>query len=151
MGPGTKFQPIIADDVASSGTAKRLILLSGKHYYTLAEALKERGGDEGLGLVRVEELSPFPTEALTELLSKQAAGTTVTWAQEEPANQGAWNHVRPRIDAILTKLGGGADGEAAPKTVSYAGRAAAPTTATGVGAWHKAQAAEIVRAALDPK
>jgi probable 2-oxoglutarate dehydrogenase E1 component DHKTD1 len=136
MGPGTKFQPVIADDVSS---AKHIILCSGKHYYTLSEAIAKQGV-EGTALVRVEELSPFPSAELEAVLSKSPSSAQVTWAQEEPGNQGAWTYVRPRLDCLLAKLGHGATG--------YAGRKAGATTATGVGAWHKAEAEAIVRDAL---
>jgi probable 2-oxoglutarate dehydrogenase E1 component DHKTD1 len=142
MGPRTRFQPVLADNVTD---AQRVVLCSGKHYYTLSDAIKERGGGDaaGISLVRVEELSPFPSAALAKVLAQHKPDAVVSWAQEEPENQGAWNFVRPRLDALLAARGA--------QPASYAGRKAAPTTATGVGAWHKAQTEEIVTAALGPK
>ncbi|KAL1409551.1 hypothetical protein Q8F55_003535 [Vanrija albida] len=137
MGPGTKFEPVIADKV--DGPVRKVLIVSGKHYYTLSDALQKAGATD-VGLVRIEELSPFPTAELTKAIESYPAGTAVTWAQEEPANQGAWSYVRPRIDAILKERGS--------EPIGYAGRRALPTTAVGVGAWHKAETEQIVRDAL---
>lgn len=117
-----------------------MVLCSGKHYYTLAEAIG-KNDIKDIAVVRVEELSPFPYEELEDVISAYGPTIPVVWAQEEPGNQGAWTYVRPRIDSVLSSMG------AMP--VQYAGRKAAATTAVGVGAWHKAEAAEIVRAALE--
>lgn len=136
MGPGTRFQPVIADDAPN---AKRVIMTSGKHYYTLADAIAKQKIDD-IALVRVEELSPFPYAEIEDALEKYTPGTPVTWSQEEPENQGAWTYVRPRLDGVLQKIGS--------SPARYAGRKACPTTATGVGAWHKAETEAIVSDAL---
>lgn len=138
MDAGTRFSPVLADPV--SGTASRVILCSGKHYYTLLEAAKSKEMDD-VALIRIEELSPFPSAQLADALAQHPPSTPVIWAQEEPANQGAWSFVRPRIDAILEDRG------SSPAT--YAGRKAGATTATGVGAWHKREMEEIVHDALE--
>lgn len=138
MGEGTRFAPVIADPV--EGMASRVIICSGKHYYTLLEAARAKEMDD-VAFIRVEELSPFPTTQLADALSQHPPSTPVIWAQEEPANQGAWGFVRPRIDAILEERG------STPAT--YAGRKACATTATGVGAWHKREMEEIVHDALE--
>ncbi|GMK58230.1 hypothetical protein CspeluHIS016_0502620 [Cutaneotrichosporon spelunceum] len=137
MAVGTRFQPVIADETEN---ASRVILCSGKHYYTLLEAANARGIDD-IAFIRVEELSPFPAAQVADALSRHPPSTQVVWAQEEPANQGAWSFVAPRLNRILEDRGG--------EPAEYAGRKASATTATGVGAWHKEEAAEIVAAALD--
>jgi len=137
MSPGTTFQPVISDNVAD---AKRIIMCSGKHYYTLADAIAKEGIKD-ISLVRLEELSPFPYAEVKAALANYSPDTKVTWAQEEPANQGAWAYVRPRLDEILAKRG--------QEPAAYAGRKASATTATGVGAYHKAEVEQIVRDALN--
>lgn len=137
MGEGTRFRPVIADQVDS---ASKVLLCTGKHYYTLREALdKEEVTD--VALVRIEELSPFPYEELEDALSQYPPSSPVVWAQEEPENQGAWNYIRPRVDKLLSDRGS--------EMVGYAGRRGGATTAVGVGAWHKKEAEEIVAAALE--
>ena len=134
MGPNTSFRSVL-DDPIRPAPPSRVILVSGKHYYTLADA----NGRDDAALVRIEELSPFPREELAKVLSRYDA--PVVWAQEEPENQGAWTYVRPRINEVLKGLN--------RDEVAYRGRSTCPTTAVGVGAWHKAEAEQIVRAAFE--
>lgn len=136
MGPGTKFQPVLID---AADNAQRVIVCSGKHYYTLKEAAN--ASNKPVTFIRIEELSPFPAAELKEALQAvKDENTPVIFAQEEPENAGAWSFVRPLLDAVLAELG------RSPST--YAGRKAGATTAVGVGAWHKAEAEAIVKAAL---
>ncbi|WVQ79042.1 oxoglutarate dehydrogenase (succinyl-transferring), E1 component [Cryptococcus sp. DSM 104549] len=142
MLPSTRFQAVL--DTPPKSQAERVVLCSGKHYYTLLEKAAA-AGREDVALVRIEELSPFPYAPLEEVLSKYlgASGVKkVVWAQEEPQNQGAWTYARPKIEGVLKKVGweGG---------LEYAGRKPGATTATGVGAWHKKEVEEIVRDALE--
>ena len=69
-----------------------MVLCSGKVYYDLAKARK----DQPVALVRVEELYPFPEEALkTQLERHQDA--EVVWVQEEPENMGAWHFMERNL------------------------------------------------------
>lgn len=94
-----------------------------------------------VALVRVEELSPFPRKDLKEVLEKYD-NAHIVWAQEEPETQGPWTYVRPRVEDLLRGLG-------RETFIRYAGRRTAATVATGVGAWHKAEVAEILKYALE--
>jgi 2-oxoglutarate decarboxylase len=81
----------VLDDPAQpdQGTVRRVVLCFGKLYYELARA-RERGGAQGVALVRVEQLYPLPGAELAEVLGRYPAAATLVWAQEEPANMGAW-------------------------------------------------------------
>ena len=50
-----------------------------------------RKGTSDVAVVRVEQLYPWPDEQLAAVLSRYAQATEVVWAQEEPANMGAWD------------------------------------------------------------
>ena len=50
---GTSFLPVLSDPVADPAMVKRLIFLSGKHYYTLAKERENRGLND-VALVRLE-------------------------------------------------------------------------------------------------
>jgi probable 2-oxoglutarate dehydrogenase E1 component DHKTD1 len=141
MGPGTRFEPVLEGEHNTS-QAKNLVLCSGKHYYTLLEALTAAGKTDQTSLVRVEELSPFPREKLQEVMGRYTAVEQVVWAQEEPANQGAWTYVRPRIEGVIRSLG-------LNLPLGYAGRKEGATTATAVGSWHKREVEELVKAVVD--
>jgi 2-oxoglutarate dehydrogenase E1 component len=97
------FRQII-DDPALDEDAKRevdrLVLCSGKIYYDIVghEAYKDV---EGVAVVRLEQLYPFPVAAYDELLSRYPTISEVVWAQEEPQNMGAWRAIRHRLEEGL--------------------------------------------------
>lgn len=138
MEEGTQFQPVLDSHVEPSH-AKRLIFCSGKHYYTLSERLA-KDGNTSATLVRIEELSPFPYNETRQVLEKYK-DAEVVWAQEEPRNQAAWPHVRPRLEDLLKDLGRDAQ-------IRYAGRKEAATVAVAVGEWHKKEVEDIINQAL---
>ncbi|WWC87694.1 oxoglutarate dehydrogenase (succinyl-transferring), E1 component [Kwoniella dendrophila CBS 6074] len=141
MTPGTTFQPIL--ETSSSSSAKKVILCSGKHYYTLLEALSksDKKSSSNISMVRIEELSPFPYSELERGLSKYKNMEEIIWAQEEPFNQGPWSYVKPRIEDVLDQIG-------YKGNIKYAGRKSGATTAVAVGEWHKKEVDEIIKAAL---
>ncbi|KAI2648519.1 putative 2-oxoglutarate dehydrogenase E1 component DHKTD1, mitochondrial [Labeo rohita] len=115
MAPGTSFKP-------------RILFCSGKHYYALLkhrETLPE--AEKNTALIRVEELCPFPTEALQQELNKYTNAKEFIWSQEEPQNMGCWSFVSPRFEKQLAcKL----------RLVS---RPALPAPAVGIGTLHHQQ------------
>ena len=136
------FQRILSDPNApADGDVKRLVLCSGKVFYDLAEA-RDMGGDAGTTIVRVEQLYPFPSDALARRIARMPALETVVWAQEEPRNNGAWSFVEPLIEETLKQAG------KAPMRAAYAGRRASAATATGLMKNHARQQAALVAEAL---
>jgi 2-oxoglutarate dehydrogenase E1 component len=115
---------------------RRLLLCSGKVYYTLEEAREEHAFDD-VAIVRLEQLHPFPFEALGEVLGRYGT-KDVVWVQEEPWNQGAWFFVQDRIRRILPS---GA-------ALRYVGRHEAASPATGSFRLHGEEEAEFVREAF---
>jgi 2-oxoglutarate dehydrogenase E1 component len=100
---------------------------------------RERGRDD-VALVRVEQLYPFPAEALRAVLARHAGAGEVCWAQEEPANQGAWWFVRPLISPLLR-----------PEVrFAYIGRAESASVATGSHPIHAAEEQAILEQVLEP-
>jgi 2-oxoglutarate dehydrogenase E1 component len=67
----------------------RIVLCSGKIFY---ELLTRRQDDQinNVSILRLEQLYPFPEEALKEELAKYPNAKDFVWCQEEPINQGAW-------------------------------------------------------------
>jgi 2-oxoglutarate dehydrogenase E1 component len=148
IGPGTHFRRVLreTDDLVSDAKVKRLVLCSGKVYYDLLEARRERGIDD-VAILRIEQLYPWPRDNLT----RQLAGYTnaeVVWCQEEPANMGAWNFVMRRLEYVLEDL---AKGDRAPRRPIYVGRAASASPATGSLKVHNAEQALLVDQALSHK
>ena len=136
------FHRVLSDPKgAADETTTRLVLCSGKVYYDLAEA-RDAAGDTGTQIVRLEQIYPFPGDALAARIARMPKLETVVWTQEEPKNNGAWFFVEPLIEQTL------ADAGKAPMRPSYAGRAASAATATGLMKNHTRQQAALVAAAL---
>jgi 2-oxoglutarate dehydrogenase E1 component len=85
-----------AEPGTGAGPIRRLILCSGKLYYELA-ARRAELGLQGLVLVRVEQLYPFPREALAGVLDRYRQAQALLWAQEEPENRGALSYMRREL------------------------------------------------------
>jgi 2-oxoglutarate dehydrogenase E1 component len=136
MDAGTIFHRVL-DDLAPCDQDKirRLVLCTGKVYYDLLEAREKEGRDD-VYLLRVEQLYPFPGDAVAEYVSRFPHLEEIVWAQEEPKNAGAWTFVEPLIE------------EALGRRPLYAGRAAAAATATGLMRRHNAEQAKLIAEAL---
>ncbi|MGH2461769.1 MAG: 2-oxoglutarate dehydrogenase E1 component [Chloroflexota bacterium] len=97
-----QFQTVL-DDLASRARAAeitRLILCSGHVYVDLA-ASPLRGEHPETAIARVEQLYPFPFDALREVVEGYPRRREVIWVQEEPLNMGAWTFAEPRIARVL--------------------------------------------------
>lgn len=136
MGEGTTFQKVIDEKI---GSAKRVIFCSGKHYYTLKQAREERGLDDKIALIRVEELAPFPAVEISKIIEKHeklSSQSDFYWAQEEPRNAGAFSFIEPRFRNLFNV------------NLNYAGRDTLPCPAVGIGSMHKQQLKQILDDAL---
>jgi 2-oxoglutarate dehydrogenase E1 component len=144
---GGTFQPVL-DDPATTGAVemgvaldrtavKRLVLCSGRVFYTLVDGRRERGADT-VALVRVEQLYPFPGRELEALLASYPNLQQVYWVQEEPWNMGAWHTMYRRLRRIVP----------AGCTLEYVGRPEAASPATGVFRVHQQEERDLVQNAL---
>ena len=136
------FMRLLSDTNPAPDTeTRRLVLCTGKVAYDLIEA-RDAAGDKNTQIVRVEQLYPFPTDALATRLKRMTALEEVVWCQEEPRNNGAWFFVEPYIEEAL-KLAG-----RAPMRARYAGRKAAASPATGLAKRHLAEQGALIADAL---
>jgi 2-oxoglutarate dehydrogenase E1 component len=95
------FRPVIGEvDNIDATRVNRVILCSGKVYFDLLDARREREIDD-VAIVRIEELYPFPSSLVAEQLSQYVNAYEVTWCQEEPLNQGAWQFVNPYLSDLI--------------------------------------------------
>ncbi|MDJ0738387.1 MAG: 2-oxoglutarate dehydrogenase E1 component [Gammaproteobacteria bacterium] len=135
------LQVVLPDvDELARERVRRIVLCSGKVYYDLLAARRERAIDD-IALVRVEQLYPFPRRPLAELLSACGAASELVWCQEEPRNQGAWYQIQHHL-RVLT-----GDGQ----SLGYAGRAPSASPACGDAALHRAQQRALVDTALSER
>jgi len=128
------FQPVLRDPLVEAHRAERVVLVSGKLYYDLVKEREAWGLGERVALVRVEELCPFPFDALREAL--RGAGE-VRWVQEEPRNQGAWTHVAPRAAQVIGR------------PLVYHGRREDAVPAPGVGKLYRTQQEAVIKGAFE--
>jgi 2-oxoglutarate dehydrogenase E1 component len=142
MGPGTSFHRVIGETetIMPDEAVRRVVLTSGKVYFDLAKARAEKG-DRSVALVRLEQLYPFPSKALADVL-RRYPHAEVVWCQEEPQNMGAWGFVDRRIERVLAGL------DVAAKRPRFVGRAEAASPATGLFKRHQQEQAQLVDDAL---
>ncbi len=142
LAPGTRFHRILEDVELPSSPAKarQLVLCSGKVYYDLLEKREQLGGVD-VHLLRLEQLYPFPTDALAKILARYKSARLV-WCQEEPRNMGAWSFVRERIEQVAEEAG------CRHPEPRYVGRRDYASPATGNHERHVAQQQRLVEEAL---
>ncbi len=131
----TRFQRIKMEEtpVCSLEEAEKVVLCSGKVYYDL---LQRRKQEKKLGrltyIIRIEQLYPFPLDALVRAgVGKKA----LKWCQEEPENMGAWRFV----ERILREEFG---------SLTYVGRKEAASPATGQRQVHYQEQEAFLKEAL---
>ncbi len=135
---GSSFHRVLyCDELPSDAKdARQLVLCSGKVYYDLVEE-REKRGVRDVHFLRLEQLYPFPADALAELLVPYKQCHLV-WCQEEPRNMGAWLHVEDLIEEVAREVG------CEHPVVSYAGRISSASPATGFVGDHKAEQARLL-------
>lgn len=142
----TRFIPFFPDESVAEAHASsitRLIFCSGQIYYALLRE-KQLKTLNHVGIARIEQLSPFPFNAvLAEVQRFGSSLREIVFAQEEAQNVGAWTHVAPRIATALAKS---AQHIATP--VEYAGRPPNAAIATGFKRQHEAEEQELLQQAL---
>jgi 2-oxoglutarate dehydrogenase E1 component len=133
------FQPVIDDLAADRSGIRRLALCSGKIYYDIV-GHPARAAAPSVAVARLEQLYPFPVEALGELLSGYPGLVELVWAQEEPQNMGAWRSIRHRLEEAAGAV-----------PVRYVGRTWRASPSEGYPTAHLREQDRIVRATLEPR
>ncbi len=131
------FRPVI-DDPRAPRNAKRVVACSGRVWFDL-EAERAARGLEGVALMRVEQLYPFPEETFRAVLNDYPQADSFIWAQEEPMNQGAWFQTLHHLNHCAPS----------GQRFHYAGRPAAAAPASGYASRHKAERDALLTAALE--
>ncbi|MGW2230209.1 multifunctional oxoglutarate decarboxylase/oxoglutarate dehydrogenase thiamine pyrophosphate-binding subunit/dihydrolipoyllysine-residue succinyltransferase subunit [Streptomyces formicae] len=83
------FRPVIGDTTVDPAAVRKVVFCAGKLYYDL-EAERTKRGATDTALIRIERLYPLPGAELQAEIAKFPNAEKYLWAQEEPANQGAW-------------------------------------------------------------
>ena len=120
----------VLPDVLEPTKVERLVFCTGKVYFDL-EARRSENESEKVGIVRIEQLYPFPEEQVKALLSDYSSKVDIVWCQEEPENMGAWYFIRDRF----AKFG---------RDVRVVSRKRSASPATGSGQKHNQEQEEIL-------
>ena len=133
------FQPVLQDASAAERADRitRLILCSGKVYFDVLSIL-ESESLEHVAVARLEQLYPFPDEAVRDAVAAYPNLTEVVWTQEEPRNMGALSHIGPRLRAVVPR----------PISLKHSSRPERASPAEGNPADHRREQDRLIREAL---
>ena len=133
------FKPVIDDpNVGDKKKIERILLCSGKIYYDLiASDLYPKM--KKTAIVRIELLSPMPSEEINDLLDTYPNLKSLVWVQEEPKNMGARAYARRRLLEKLRK----------PLDIGYAGRGYRASPSEGYPGAHAVEQERVVKMALN--
>ncbi|MCC7076254.1 MAG: multifunctional oxoglutarate decarboxylase/oxoglutarate dehydrogenase thiamine pyrophosphate-binding subunit/dihydrolipoyllysine-residue succinyltransferase subunit [Acidimicrobiia bacterium] len=132
------FEEVLGDTfVADANAVTRVLICSGRLYYDLV-AERERLGRTDVAIVRLEQLYPFPADALVKELDRYPAGAAVVWVQDEPDNMGAWTFIRVRAQRFLDSQ----------RYLLRVARSGSGSPATGSGTVHAQEARSLLDAAF---
>ncbi len=134
-----RFEAVLDDPGADHNAVERLVLCSGKLYYDIV-GHELRGAATGVAVARIEQLYPFPVEAVEALLGAYPRLREVIWAQEEPQNMGPWRSIRHRLEEAARA--------SSAAGVRYIGRTGKARPSEGYPTAHQREQDKIVRQAL---
>ncbi|VFR26056.1 2-oxoglutarate dehydrogenase E1 component [plant metagenome] len=136
---GGSFRPVIGevDDSIKAEAVKRVLVCSGKVYYDLVNARREREAND-VAIIRVEQLYPFAHKTFEAELAKYPKATDVVWVQDEPQNQGPWYYVQHHLVEYVNN----------GQKLGYAGRQASASPAVGYLAKHQEQQKALIEQAF---
>jgi len=119
---------------------ERLILCTGKMAIDLEEGMSKFEGDslDGLHILRVEQLYPFPKDDIAAVIGKLPALKEICWVQEEPENMGAWRYMEHHLRGLVP----------AKAAMRYIGRVEHSSPASGYQRVHAEEQQEIIAQAL---
>ncbi|MCX8049076.1 MAG: 2-oxoglutarate dehydrogenase E1 component [Methylohalobius sp.] len=132
-----RFELVIDEiDSLDPRQVHKIILCAGKIYYELLESRRQKNLND-IAILRLEQLYPFPFQALAAALARYPNLKELIWCQEEPQNQGAWYQIRHCLEAVAGKL-----------PLAYVGRPPAAAPAEGTFLMHVERQHAIIDAAL---
>jgi 2-oxoglutarate dehydrogenase E1 component len=135
-----RFQPVI-NDVEAQARAKyikRLALCGGKVFFD-AIGSERRASAGDVAICRVEQLYPFPSAPLRELMAGYPALRDIVWFQEEPENMGAWDFLRPLLEELIAQR----------CPLRYIGRARSSSPSEGSATWHQVNQKTLIEQVFD--
>ncbi|MEU7382462.1 MULTISPECIES: multifunctional oxoglutarate decarboxylase/oxoglutarate dehydrogenase thiamine pyrophosphate-binding subunit/dihydrolipoyllysine-residue succinyltransferase subunit [unclassified Streptomyces] len=137
-----QFRPVIGDASVDPAAVRKVVFTAGKVYYDLDAERKKRGVTD-TAIIRLERLYPLPGAELQAEIAKYPNAEKYLWAQEEPANQGAWPFIALNLIDHLD-LAVGADIPAGER-LRRISRPHSSSPAVGSAKRHQAEQEQLVR------
>jgi 2-oxoglutarate dehydrogenase E1 component len=135
------FHNILDDtDDLDKSRVQRIVICSGKVFYDLRAARRERDLDH-VAILRLEQLYPFPEAELLDILATYPNVVDALWCQEEPMNQGSWYASQHHIRRVIHR-------HKVDVYLRYVGRDSSAAPAAGYMALHVAQQEKFIDEAL---
>ncbi len=117
----------------------RVVLCSGKVYYELM-AYRNEQKIANTAVVRLEQVYPFPNDAVQAELAKWPKAKELVWCQEEPRNQGCWYWLASRHHLVRSTRAG--------QGLFLVSRPASASPAVGYYSKHNAQQKALIEGAF---
>lgn len=137
------FQSVLDDDAVDPKRVSRIVLCSGKVSHEARARRDQRvaadlEGAKDVAIVRVEQLYPWPREAIEAVIRRYENATELLWLQEEPENMGAWPFAHHQFHReVRDRL-----------TLSHVARSESATPATGSALVHQAEVEDLMTRAI---
>ncbi|MFI8851650.1 multifunctional oxoglutarate decarboxylase/oxoglutarate dehydrogenase thiamine pyrophosphate-binding subunit/dihydrolipoyllysine-residue succinyltransferase subunit [Streptomyces sp. 891-h] len=142
------FRPVIGDTMVDSGQidpakVRKVVFCSGKVYYDL-DAERQKRELKDTAIIRLERLYPLPGKEIQTEMARFSNAEKYVWAQEEPANQGAWPFIALNLVDHLDLIIGS---EPVPNAdrLRRVSRPSSSSPAVGSGKRHAEEQAQLIR------
>ena len=133
------FQELLGDRSGiDPESVKRVVFTSGKIGHEAIARRDELGASAAVA--RVEQLFPWPYEAVDVELARYPNCTEIVWLQEEPENMGAWGGIKGRLY----------EAHGAEYEIRRVSRAESGSPATGKARIHLQEQTELLDRAFAP-
>ncbi|MCA1784722.1 MAG: 2-oxoglutarate dehydrogenase E1 component, partial [Desulfobacteraceae bacterium] len=125
----------VLDDPEKVENPERVVFCSGKIFYELVQKRSE-SAREKIAILRMEQFYPFPEQSLKQVISRYKDTRQWYWVQEEPANMGGAEFIRPRLEKLVDDR------------VHCVTRPAQASPATGFSGIYKQEQAAVIKKTL---
>lgn len=141
------FRPVIGDGSVDPSDVRKVVFCSGKVYYDL-DAERQKRGLTDTAIIRLERLYPLPGAEIQAEMARYSGAEKFVWAQEEPANQGAWPFIALNLVDHLDLIIGS---EPVPNAdrLRRVSRPSSSSPAVGSGKRHQEEQQQLIQEVFD--
>ena len=132
----SRFNPAIEDVKSDKSKVNKIVMCTGKISHEIAAA-RDAANLENIAIIRLERLYPLPIKEIKSILSGYSNDAKIIWAQDEPANQGAYPFV---MTELAPQLG---------RVVTRASRPASSAPAVGSHTKHDQEQSDLIKSIIE--